>query len=162
MKANCYDLSGNTRENWQERTVWIAVWDGILNNSNIWVNEKITKAEAYEYMLKAGKVKTPKSSNTEAMKYLGVIGEDENDESTTLPRAKARRNSSFFLELTLNNMKKNKKEIDKKLVESVKTAIIKAFFEIFIYLIWIYLLFKISILVFGNIFEQLKFISHLF
>ena len=49
-------------------------------------------------------------------------------------------------------MKKNKKEIDKKLVESVKTAIIKAFFEIFIYLIWIYLLFKISILVFGNIF----------
>lgn len=54
-------------------------------------------------------------------------------------------------------MKKNKKEIDKKLVESVKTAIIKAFFEIFIYL-----LFKISILVFGNIFEKLKFISHLF
>ena len=59
-------------------------------------------------------------------------------------------------------MKKNKKEIDKKLVESVKTAIIKAFFEIFIYFIWIYLLFKISILVFGNIFEKLKFISHLF
>ncbi len=59
-------------------------------------------------------------------------------------------------------MKKNKKEIDKKLVESVKTAIIKAFFEIFIYLIWIYLLFRISILVFGNIFEKLKFISNLF
>ena len=96
LKANCYDLSGNTRENWQERTVWIAVWDGILNNSNIWVNEKITKAEAYEYMLKAGKVKTPKSSNTEAMKYLGVIGEDENDESTTLPREKA---ASIILKL---------------------------------------------------------------
>ena len=89
LKANCYDLSGNTRENWQERTVWVAVWDGILNNSNIWVNEKITKAEAYEYILKAGKVTTPKSSNTEAMKYLGVIGEDENDELTTLPREKA-------------------------------------------------------------------------
>ncbi|RAL55271.1 hypothetical protein BLD25_04895 [Candidatus Gracilibacteria bacterium GN02-872] len=59
-------------------------------------------------------------------------------------------------------MKKNKKEIDKKLVESVKTAIIKAFFEIFIYLIGIYLLFRISILVFGNIFEKLKFISNLF
>ena len=96
LKANCYDLSGNTRENWQERTVWVAVWDGILNNSNIWVNEKITKAEAYEYMLKAGKVKTPKSSNTEAMKYLGVIGEDENDESTTLPREKA---ASIILKL---------------------------------------------------------------
>lgn len=89
LKANCYDLSGNTRENWQERTVWIAVWDNILSNSNIWVNEKITKAEAYEYILKAGKVTTPKSSNTEAMKYLGVIGEDENDELTTLPREKA-------------------------------------------------------------------------
>ena len=96
LKANCYDLSGNTRENWQERTVWFAVWDGILNNSNIWVNEKITKAEAYEYMLKSGKVKTPKSSNTEAMKYLGVIGEDENDESTTLPREKA---ASIILKL---------------------------------------------------------------
>ena len=96
LKANCYDLSGNTRENWQERTVWIAVWDNILSNSNIWVNEKITKAEAYEYMLKAGKVKTPKSSNTEAMKYLGVIGEDENDESTTLPREKA---ASIILKL---------------------------------------------------------------
>lgn len=59
-------------------------------------------------------------------------------------------------------MKKNKKELDKKLVESVKRAIIKAFFEIFIYLIWIYLLFRISILVFGNIFEKLKFISNLF
>lgn len=58
-------------------------------------------------------------------------------------------------------MKKNKKELDKKLVESVKRAIIKAFFEIFIYLIWIYLLFRISILVFGNIFEKLKFISNL-
>ena len=96
LKANCYDLSGNTRENWQERTVWIAVWDNILSNSNIWVNEKITKAEAYEYMLKAGKVKTPKSSNTEAMKYLGIIGEDENDESTTLPREKA---ASIILKL---------------------------------------------------------------
>ena len=58
-------------------------------------------------------------------------------------------------------MKKNKKELDKKLVESVKRAIIKAFFEIFIYLIWIYLLFRISILVFGNIFEKLKFKSNL-
>lgn len=59
-------------------------------------------------------------------------------------------------------MQKNKKEIDEKLVESIKTAIIKAFFEIFVYLIWIYLLFRISILVFGNIFEKLKFISNLF
>ena len=59
-------------------------------------------------------------------------------------------------------MQKNKKEIDEKLVESIKTAIIKAFFEIFVYLIWIYLLFRISILVFGNIFEKLKFISNFF
>ena len=59
-------------------------------------------------------------------------------------------------------MQKNKKEIDEKLVESIKTAIIKAFFEIFVYLIWVYLLFKVSILVFGNIFEKLKFISNLF
>lgn len=59
-------------------------------------------------------------------------------------------------------MQKNKKEIDEKLVESIKTAIIKAFFEIFVYLIWVYLLFKVSILVFGNIFEKLKFVSNLF
>jgi hypothetical protein len=32
-------------------------------------------------------------------------------------------------------MQKNKKEIDEKLVESIKTVIIKAFFEIFVYLI---------------------------
>ena len=59
-------------------------------------------------------------------------------------------------------MQKNKKEIDEKLVESIKTAIIKAFIESYVYLIWVYLLFKVSILVFGNIFEKLKFISHLF
>ena len=59
-------------------------------------------------------------------------------------------------------MQKNKKEIDEKLVESIKTVIIKAFFEIFVYLIWVYLLFKVSILVFGNIFEKLKFVSNLF
>lgn len=89
LKANCYDLSSNTRKNWQERTIGIWVAEGIIENSNIRVNEEITKDEAYWIIIKAWKINTGKNDNFEAMKHIWIINKNEDDKKSKIKREQA-------------------------------------------------------------------------
>jgi len=53
-------------------------------------------------------------------------------------------------------MKDKNIEIDEKLYNTIRKAIVSSFFEIIVYLIWFYLLFQITILLWTAFFQFLK------
>lgn len=89
LKSHCYNLSWNTRENWQERVVWIWVRESIIEDSNIEINANITKDEAFRIIIRAGKINTWKNNSFDAMKHIWVIDEKENDKNSNLKRDEA-------------------------------------------------------------------------
>lgn len=75
LKANCYDVS--TTWDWREKVLEIWLENNIIDIKDFKNYKNISKKNAFEMILKWGKITTPKNSWTENMKYLWVFNENE-------------------------------------------------------------------------------------